>query len=112
VVGCVALRGDAQLRSFHGCAALQLELGLPQRAQHLVRQLEQARAGGGDDELATIATKQRHAQALFQTAQLMTHGRLAQVKLLGCARSPASFGDGSHQAQIARLERSVIGVHE
>jgi exodeoxyribonuclease V gamma subunit len=76
------------------------------------RELDQLFSCGRDAQTPPLASKQLDAQSLFQSAQLVAHGRLAQAQVLGGLGGTARSGDRLHQPQIARLQRAEAHAHE
>jgi hypothetical protein len=75
-------------------------------------ELDQALPRRRDAQSACAPLEQRDPEALFQAAQLVAHGGLAEVQSLGGAGGSARLRDRLNQPQISGFQAALIRRHE
>ena len=89
----VAFEGDAQLTRGLAVEALEVAFGGLHLAEHGPRELQQALAGGQKAQALARALEQGQAVVVFQGADLVRQGRLAQVHALRGGDQLAGVGN-------------------
>jgi len=104
LVAAMALDRDVQ--SVGGAAGQPAQVALrgADQRQHLVGQLQQLEAGGGETHRLGFAHEHRHAKTVFQLPELVRQRRLRQVQELGGFRQAVRFAQGMEGAQVSQVD--------
>ncbi|PAV74620.1 hypothetical protein WR25_00535 [Diploscapter pachys] len=104
LIAAVALDGDVQTPGRTTRQFAQVPLGGTDLRQYLLGQLQQLETSAGKTYRPGLAHEQRHANTVFQLAELVRQRRLGQVQPFGGLVQAVGFAQGMDGAQVPQID--------